>query len=173
MKVRVIYDFADEWPRLYPFILFAISLFCLFYFGRVIRKYRRNSIPYIRLFNDRSFIGFTLAGFFCFFVGYLALNLPDYMHAKTIYQTGRYKQAFGYVSHVNESHRSKCNELSFELNGLSFTFADCYSLYGCSYDLASRSGIGDSSLVRVYYTDDNKDNMVLRNRVLRLEIFNR
>lgn len=166
MKVKVIYDFADEWPRLYPFIFFGVSLFCIFYFGRTVKRYRKEDIPFIRLFTDRNFIGSILMGLFCLLSGYLLLNPQGYLHTKAVYKNAAFKQTLGYVVNFKDRHYSKYRVASFTLNGLSFEFTDNNVLYGCHYKPVSNSGIRDSSLLKIYYfTDDGT------NRVLRLETF--
>lgn len=166
MTFKVVYDFADEWPRLYPFLFFVASLLCMIYCRRVIKKYRKGNVRFSMLFNDRPFVGSVLAGCLFLFMGYLLLNPLDYMNAKAVYKNTAFKQTLGYVSHFKDKTYSKCRIADFTVNGLNFDFPDNGALYGCQYKPISRSGIKDSSFIQIYYFTNNGTN-----RVLRLEIF--
>lgn len=166
MTFRVVYDFAEDYPHFYSFILFVVSLLCGLYSWRETRKLHRENPPSYNAYAKESIVGPILAGCFCFLIGYATLKPGDYIRTKTIYKTGAFKKTTGYITDYNERHPGKHNEINFMVNGLKFEFADNTIWYGCGYSDIARAPIADSALVTLcYFTDDGS------HRVLRIETF--
>lgn len=162
MKYKVVYDFAAEPVRLFPFIFLIVFLFCLRHVWRQLSAYPKKDKVFLFLLKKESTLGAIVLGAFCLFLTLVSLNMADYMRTKKNYRTGQFRQTLGYVTKFSESHYTKYNAVHFTLNGFNFVFADNDIRYGCGYSGVSHAGITDSSLLRIYYIPEDGTNTVLR-----------
>lgn len=166
VDVKTVYDFADKPVHLLSFVFFTGALLCLGYVWIIWERVRRKIRPFLDEISDRPKLGIIALGVICCLIGYMHLNIKDYIYTKHIYKTKQFKQTLGYITGYRDRLYSKHYEINFTINGLNFEFSDNNSLYACNYNDISHTPIEDSSLVRVYYFTDNGTN-----RVLRIETF--
>lgn len=162
MEYKVVYDFAEEPIRLFPFIFLVVFLFCLRHVWRQLNAYPKKDKALFSLLKKEQTFGAIVLGTFCLFLAFVSLNMANYIHTKKAYRTGQFQQTLGYVSKFKETRSTKYNAIQFTLNGLNFVFADNGIQYGCGYGGVSHAGITDASLLRLYYIPDDGTNTVLR-----------